>query len=227
MFAIFFTEAMDPFYEICSSFPTVVFTVLLFFCLLYWAIAVLGLIDIDIFDVDIPDDISINDAGDDLSNLNVMAGLLLKLGLNGVPVTIIISCIALLGWMISFTLVYFINPLIPGAILEFLTGIPILIGSTYLAAMATALLIKPLRPLFLATNQHTDKIILGQVAIVRTGRVDKNFGEANVADGGAGLIVKVRPYKDETFKHGDRVVLLEYIAAENIYKVISENDFTS
>lgn len=229
MFAVFFTEAMDPFYEICTSFPTVIFTVILFFFVLYWTLAVLGLVDIEILDFDVPDSMDIGDigdVGDDFSNLNIMAGLMLKLGLNGVPVTIILTSIALLGWMISFTLVYFINPLIPGALLEFLAGIPILIGTTYISAMLTAVFIRPLRPIFQATNQEVQKTIVGQVAIVRTGRVDKAFGEATVEDGGAGLIVKVRSYKDETFKKGDRIVLLEYIAEQNIYKVISEADFT-
>ncbi|WP_083607943.1 OB-fold-containig protein [Teredinibacter haidensis] len=222
MFAIFFTEAMDPFYAICSSFPTVIFTVLLIFCVLYWVLAVLGLVDIDFLDFDISDDI---DLGDELNNLNVMSGLLLKLGLNGVPFTIVMTMIALLGWMISFFVVYFLYPWVPGVILEFLVGIPVLVGSTYLAAMLTAAMIKPLRPIFKSANQQVEKSIVGQIAIVRTGRVDQSFGEATVEDGGAGLIVKIRSYKDETFSRGDHVVLLEYLATENIYKVISENDF--
>ncbi len=224
MFAVFFSEKMDPFYQICSSFPTVVFTVLLVFCVLYWALAVLGMIDIDVLDLDLPDDIDINDF-DDMSNLNVMSGLLLKLGLNGVPITIVLTSIALLGWILSFVVVYFLFPYIPGALLQFIAGIPIFIGTVYLSAIITAAIIKPLRPVFLATNQEVQKTIVGQTAVVRTGRVDKNFGEATVEDGGAGLLVKVRPYKGETFNRGERVVLLEYIEEENLYKVISEDDF--
>lgn len=226
MFTIFLTDAMDPFYQICSSFPTVIFTILLFFCVLYWAVAVLGLVDIDILDFDLPDDIDIGNSGDDLSNLNVMSGLLIKFGLNGVPFTIVVTCIALLGWMLSFTLVYFIYPFVPGALLEFLIGIPLFIGTTYIVTMITATIIKPLRPIFKAANQQVEKDILGQVAIVRTGRVDNDFGEATIEDGGAGLIIRIRPYKNEKFKRGDEVVLLEHVASENIYKVISKNDFT-
>ncbi|SMF47349.1 Protein of unknown function [Alteromonadaceae bacterium Bs31] len=224
MFAIFFSEKMDPFYEICSSFPTVVFTVLLIFCILYWALAVLGMVEIDILDFDIPEDIDINNF-DDMSNLNVMSGLLLKLGLNAVPLTIVLTLIALLGWVISFLIVYFLFPFVPGALLKFLVAIPVFIGTAYVSAMITATVIRPLRPIFQAANQEVEKTIVGQVAIVRTGRVDKKFGEATVEDGGAGLLVKVRPYKEEQFKRGDRVVLLEYIAEENLYKVVSESDF--
>ena len=67
--------------------------------------------------------------------------------------------------------------------------------------------------------------MLGQVAIVRSSRVDRLFGEASFDDGGAGLIIKVRAMNDQVFKRGDRVVLLEFVAQENIYKVISEQDF--
>lgn len=225
MFALLFTEEMDPFYEICSSFPTVLFTALLVFSILYWVLAVLGLLEIDILDFDIPDG-DISEFGDELNNLNVMSGLLLRLGLNGVPFTIVITMIALIGWVLSFLVVYFTYPFIPGDILEFLVGIPVLVGVLYVSAMVTAKIIKPLRPIFQATNQQVEKTILGQIGTVRTGRVDKKFGEVIVEDGGASLLVKVRPYKDEEFKRGDRVVLLEYDSVENIYKVISEADFT-
>lgn len=223
MFAALLTETMDPFYEICSSFPTVIFTVLLALCVFYWVFAVLGLVEIDVLDFDF----SLDDGGaaDSVDNLNVMAGLLLKLGLNGVPFTIVLSLITLIGWLTSFVVVYFLFPWVPGALLEFIVGIPIFVGVLYMSSMVTAQIIRPLRPLFLEADQHVEKHIVGQVGIVRTGRVDKAFGEATVEDGGAGLIVKVRSYKDEAFTRGDRVVLLEYDAVSNTYRVISEKDF--
>lgn len=227
MFAIFFTPEMDRFYEIVSSFPTVLFSVFLILSIFYWLLAVLGLVDIDILDMDVGDiDADLPTSGNhDLTNLNVMSGLLLKLGLNGVPITIVITLIALIGWVISFLAVYFIYPLIPLSLIQFLLGIGILIGTLYIAAMCTAVLIKPLRPIFLASNQEVQVTILGQTAIVRTGEVTNDFGEATIEDGGAGLIIKVRPYKNEVFHRGDRVVLLEYIKDLNVYKVVSEADF--
>lgn len=226
MFAILVSDKMDVFYENITSFPTVIFTVFLILCFFYWIIAVLGLIDFDFLDFDLPDgdvDLGVNDS---LDNVNVLAGLLLKLGLNGVPFPIVFSIITVLGWLICYYAVYFTFPLVPGSFLEFIVGIPIFVGSLYLAAMITAKIIKPLRPIFRAANQEVQKTILGKIAIVRTARVDKTFGEATVEDGGAGLIVKVRSFKDETFARGDRIVLLEYVKEENIYKVISETEFS-
>ena len=225
MFAIFFTEAMDPFYKIITSFPTVIFSVLLILCFFYWCFAVMGLIDFDFLNIDIPDaDIDL-DAGDSVSNLNVLAGLLFKFGLNHVPLPIIVSIMSLLGWFFSYYIVHFLYPYVPDGILEFLIGIPILLGVLYFTAMLTGLIIKPFRPMFKAANQEVEKEIVGQIAIVRTSRVDKDFGEATVEDGGAGLIVKVRSYKDEVFKKGDRVALLEFVKEQHVYRVISENEF--
>lgn len=226
MFAILATDKMDVFYGNITSFPTVLFTILLILCFFYWIIAVLGLIDFDFLDFDIPDgdlEVGVNDS---LDNVNVLAGLLMRLGLHGVPFPIVFSIITLLGWFICYYAVYFLFPFVPGALLEFFVGVPVFVGSLYLAALITAKIIKPLRPIFLAANQEVQKTILGKVAVVRTARVDKTFGEATVEDGGAGLIVKVRSFKDETFARGDRIVLLEYVKEENIYKVISEAEFS-
>ncbi|GAB1264219.1 hypothetical protein NBRC116493_10710 [Aurantivibrio infirmus] len=225
MFAIFLTEAMDPFYQNVTSFPTVFFSFFLILCFMYGCLAVLGLVDLDFLNFDIPEaDLDI-DAGDNLSNLNVLSGLLVKLKLNGIPIPFVIFLITLIGWFICYYAVYFIFPFVPDGIIEFLVGIPILIGTLYAAAFITALIAKPLRPMFKAADQQVEKNIVGQIAVVRTTRVDGGFGEASVEDGGAGLIVKVRSYSDEVFARGDRVALIEYVKEEHVYKVISESEF--
>lgn len=226
MFAIFFSEKMDPFYEIVVSFPTVIFTVFLMLSIFYWCFAVLGLVDIDIFDVDLPEpELSVEGSASALSDLNVMAGALLKLGLLGIPLTIVITVFALIGWMISFTAVYFTDALIPDGVVQWLFNIVVFIVVVYISAKLTAICISPLKPLFAATLQNTRKSVIGQIAIVRTSEVTQTFGEANLNDGGAGLIIKVRSYKDETFAKGDRVALLDYNPDENAYRVISEKEF--
>jgi len=88
-----------------------------------------------------------------------------------------------------------------------------------------SLLVRPLRPLFLKLEATTSKSVLGQVAIVRSGRVTAAQGEATLEDGGAGLILRVRADEAHGFKRGDRVVLLEYLEAEHAYRVITEDEF--
>jgi hypothetical protein len=211
---------MDIFLQIIFTFPTVFFTFFLALSVVYWLLTVLGFAGIEALNLDL-------DGADSVASLNVFSGLLFRLGLNGVPITIVISLISLLGWMLCFLVVYFVYPWIPLRWLQFVIGMPVIVGLLYFSAIITAVLIKPLRPIFLASNQQVQKQIVGQVAVVRTGEVNRNFGEAYLEDGGAGLIIKVRSYKDEVFKRGEKVVLLEYVAGENIYRVVSETDFNN
>ncbi|UZE96195.1 hypothetical protein [Alkalimarinus alittae] len=226
MFAILLSDKMDPFYQNIASFPTAFFTFFLVICLLYWLVAVLGLIDLDVLDFDIPDpdgQLGVNQT--DLSTPDMLAGLMLKLGLYGVPVTIIVSFIALFGWFTCYFVVHFLFGFIPDGFLRYLAGLPVLLVTLYFSTMLTAYTIRPIRPLFKKASQNTVTEVLGRTAIVRTSKVNNSFGEVFLADGGAGLILKARSTGDEVFNKGDRVVLLEYMEVENVYRVISEKEF--
>lgn len=227
MFAIFLMEDMNPFYENVTSFPTVIFTFFFVLTMLYWLIAMLGLVDLDVLDFDIPEvDSDLNVEGG-LSSADALAGLMLRFGLVGVPVTIIVSIIAIVGWIICYYFVYFLFDYIPEGFLRYLIGIPIFIISLYVAVMITSVVIKPIRVFFSKVEEQasTSKYVVGQTAVVRTSRVDETFGEALLEDGGAGLILKVRACGEHSFKKGDRVVLLEYIKEQNVYRVVSEDEF--
>ena len=143
MFAIFFHEGMNPFYENVSSFPTVIFSVVLGVCLLFWLLAILGFADIDALDIEM-------DGGESVG----IGGILVKLGLNGVPLTIIISLMSFFGWIASYIMVAILNPIIPGRLLELLIGFPIFFGALYIASMITAVVIKPIRSLFKKNGGH-------------------------------------------------------------------------
>ena len=82
-----------------------------------------------------------------------------------------------------------------------------------------------MRPIFKKMEQDVEKLVMGQTAIVRTSRVDNDFGEALLDDGGAGLILKIRSTGSNTHKQGDRVVLIEYLKELNVFRVISEEEF--
>ncbi|MBV1920937.1 MAG: hypothetical protein KUG73_09665 [Pseudomonadales bacterium] len=227
MFAILLSDKMDPFYQNIASFPTVFFTFFLALSMVYWCIAALGLIDVDALDfdgVDVDGEIDIN-TDTSISSADVVAGLIMRLGLRGVPVTIIITLISLIGWILCYYTVYVLFDWIPEGIFRYLISLPIIAGCLYVAAVMTAIAVKPFRRLFEKMEQKTEKKVLGQTAIVRTMRVDSGFGEATLEDGGAGLIFKVRAIGEITFEKGDRVVLLEYVKENNTYNVISEEDF--
>jgi hypothetical protein len=224
MFAILLSSKMDPFYAIILSFPTAIFSVLLVFCLLFWLVAILGMLDISF--LDIPDIDSEADMGDEgASTPDAVAGIILKLGLNGVPLTIIITIIALVGWLLSYYIVHFIFVYVPGGLLHYIAGFFSLAITLYISVIITGKIIKPLRPLFKKMEQDVERLVMGQTAIVRTSRVDQSFGEASLDDGGAGLILKIRASEGAKYKRGDKVVLIEYLKELNAFRVVSEKEF--
>mgnify|MGYP003686053313 CR=1 FL=1 len=220
MFAVLLSDKMDPFYQNISSFPTAIFTFFLLLFMLFWLVAVLGFVEIDA--LDLPD----IDLDTDHATPDAISGLIMKFGLHGVPITITLSILSLLGWFISYYAIYFFGGLLGDGLIRFGYGLMVFISTLYVAAKLTSIIIRPLKPLFKKMEQSTEKLVLGQTAVVRTSRVDNSFGEAILEDGGAGLILKVRSTNDDTFKKNDRVVLLEYVEDQNAYRVISEKEFT-
>ena len=222
MFAIFLHESMNTFHQIVTSFPTVIFTVLLILSLLYWIVAVLGMVDIDLLDMDYDGDI---DAADSSAAQSGIAGLLLKFGLSGVPLTIIITFIALFGWLISYYSTYFLIPLVPTTLFKFIASVGILLGTFYFATMMTAIVIRPIRKIFEKLEIDETKHVIGQTAIVRSSEVTSETGEAILNDGGAGLLLNVRANKDERFIKNDEVVIIEQLNDNNLYRVIAKSEF--
>jgi hypothetical protein len=221
MFAILLNKGMDPFYQNISSFPTAIYTFALAICTLYWLLAIIGIVDLEL------DILEFDGIESNASTAEALTGVMLRFGLNGVPVTLIISFLSLFGWLTSYYGVHYISPLLPQGIFYYIFGLIILLASFWFALLLTALVVKLLRPFFCKVEQQTSKSLLGKTAIVRTSKVTDSFGEVFLDDGGAGLILKVRAIDDQKFIKGDRVVLLEYVESRNIYRVILEQDFIS
>lgn len=223
MFAIFVHESMNPFHQTVTSFPTVIYTVLLITCALYWVVAVLGLVDIDVLDIDLDGDI---DAADSASAQEGIAGLLHRLGLNGVPLTIVLTFISIIGWLLCYYATYFGAALLPDVgVLRIAIGLVTFVIATYITVLITAQLIKPLRSMFHKLDYDETKHILGQVVTVRSAIVTQERGEAELNDGGAGLLLNVRATDGDEFSKGDEVVVVEHIEQQNIYRVIAKSEF--
>ena len=142
MFAIFFHESMTPFHQTVTSFPTVIYSVLVVVCILYWLIAVLGFVDLEILDLDMDGDIDSADSADAQSSI---AGLLHKLGLNGVPLTVILTILTTIGWLSCYYTIYLGGYLIPEFWpIKLACNIAIFITATIFSTLLTAQVIKPI-----------------------------------------------------------------------------------
>jgi len=214
---------MNPFHQTVTSFPTVIFTVLLIVCALYWVVAVLGLVDLDIIDIDMDGDI---DASDSTSVQEGIAGLLHRLGLSGVPFTIILSFISVFGWLFCYYATYYGAKILPNLMVIKLVGATVtLLVATYLSILVTAQAIKPLRKFFNKLEYDETKHILGQVVVVRSSLVNRDRGEAEMNDGGAGILLNIRSTGDDEFRKGDEVVVVEHLEEKNLYRVVAKSEF--
>ena len=225
MFAVFLHESMNPFHQTVTSFPTVIYTVLLIVCVLYWAIAMLGLVDLEILDIDLDGDI---DSTDSAETQSILAGVLLKLGLNGVPLTIVLTIIAIIGWLICYYTTYFGAKLLPDLnIIKIIAALVTFVIASYITVLITAQVIKPLRALFSKLDVDETKHIIGQTVVVRSSVVNTERGEAFMNDGGAGVLLNIRTSAGSEFKKGDHVVVIEKLERDNHYKVIAESEFSN
>jgi hypothetical protein len=200
-----------------SLYPTVIFTGLVMFVTLYWVVSLLGMTDMDTVDI--------GESGGDadvanLSSTGFFTGLMLKFGLYGVPLIIILSLVSLIGWVLSYLYTSFLHQNFDSGLLYYVFGTGALIFVLVISMWLTGIIIAPIRKNIANIPKRNAASNLGKIAIVRTLSVTNEHGEAELSDGGAGLILKIRSEaQDSLLKKGDEVVLVEYIAAANIYRV--------
>ncbi len=205
-----------------TTYPTAIFTGMVMFVTLYWLVSLIGMADMDAVEIgDVGDVGDVSEMGD-IADIGFFSGILLRFGLYGVPFVLILTSISLIGWVLSYLYSSFLNQHFPSGVLHYVFGTGAFIVVLVLAMWTTGLLIAPIRKSFEKVPKKNSKMFLGKTAVVRTFTVDDKHGEVSLEDGGAGLIFKVRAIDDNTFKQGDRVVLSEYVAEENIYKVVAE-----
>nr|CAM96117.1 putative transmembrane protein [Pseudomonas fluorescens SBW25] len=204
---------MDRFIEISLSYPVIIFSFVLCVAVIYWVVAIFGIADVESHNVDAD------------GAFDGLGGLLMKAGLDGVPLTIAFTLVSLFAWLTIYLAdIYLLGHIAPGIMLV-VAGIVASVVATVAGMFVAGFLLKPMRPLFKKIGAPTAKSIIGHIATVRSGSVTDNDGVAILEDGGASMILNVRTMNGATFLRGDRVALLEYQAEKNCYIVIGEDDF--
>lgn len=210
---------MNLFLQNCLTFPAIIFSGLLIIVMFYWLCAAFGLLDIDLFSVDT----SIDSNGFDATGF---AGWLTKLGLAGIPITIILTLFTLFGWLLSYFSVHWFIRFIDLTLLRYFVAVVALFIILFISLHLTALCLKPLRDKLANYNKPKSvHQLMGKLATVRSGEVNEQKGEAVLEDGGAGLILQIRAASTENIKRGDRVVIISYEADSHSYHVVTEEEF--
>ena len=204
---------MPLFISIITTFPTVIFTVLLSVAVIYWLISLSGLVDSDVVEGDVGD-----------GGWMALGGLLATLGLHGVPLPLVITLLALIGWLFSYfaTLLLGIH-LNPGLLLWLFNGVVLTLGFV-IATILTSFLIRPLRALFRpAQRLALEQRLISKQCIIRSATVTKKQGHADVHLDGDHFILQVR--SDSALARGENAFIIQYLVNEDAYWVMSEKDF--
>jgi hypothetical protein len=187
-----------------------------------WLIIALGLIDMEILDLSIDIDVET-----DPNSVSGIASFLATLGLSGVPIFIVLTIIFFVSWIICYTAVKYILFWNNFDSIRYIIGSIILVGSFLVSIPITAQLVKPLRKLFTKLNNDStsSESLIGKQCIVRTTKVNEQFGEAECINQGASLILKVRAHEKFQLKNGDLARIIEVDQKSSIYQVIPEKEF--
>lgn len=222
---------MDEFLSVATSFPTAIYTVLLSVVTVHWLLSALGILEIDTLDGLLPDHIGSD--GLDAAHAHHghstdhggMSGLLMKFGLHGVPIMVVITIIAIVGWAFCYFFdLYVLSGMTLGA-LGVVADIATVIGGLLLSIPIARIALTPVRRMLRRFAPVSQRPLLGRYAEVRSPEVTKTHGQAWLDDGGAGLILQVRAETSGQFVRGDRVVLVEYLEQQNAYRVITGEEF--
>lgn len=227
---------MSIFLDTALSFPTVVFTFFLCLSTILWLLTALGFLGVDagqagdIGDIgDIGGDIGLfgthAHAETDTISVQETMGFMSRFGLNGIPITIVISLTSLLGWVTTYSAQKWLLNQISVALFYYLAGLVVMLLAFFISVMITAKICAPLRRSLLESTAPSKAKLAGQTATVLTSLVNMQFGEARLNDDGADLLLKIRAEEKLGFKKGDKVVLLQYLPDQHAYLVISEAEF--
>lgn len=207
---------VNDFLQTALTFPTVAYSVLLAVCAVYWLLAATGLADGDALD-------ALGGEGD-AGEAGAAAAMLSRLGLPGVPLMVVLTTLSFAAWVGT----YFVQLLVLRHMPEdarTAAGIGTLVGMLVPALAVTSLALRPVSRMMVKLRPATDASLLGKAGVIVTPTLTADSGQAAVDDGGAGLILQVRHGDPGALARGDRVVLIEYLAGENAYLVVSEPKF--
>ncbi len=218
---------MDDFLHASLSYPTVLFTVLLGVVLLYWLLVILGAVGLDLLGghdhgVDLGHDADVGhalEAADGADATEAPSAFRLR----QVPVTVSLSLLVFWGWLSCHLGSHYLLPK--------LSFLPSGVGSTALllagmvsATLLTKLCIAPLAPLFHTHQATRRQDLVGQFVTIRTGRVDRNFGQALLDDKERSLLLEVRCDAERGLKRGQRVLVISVDEATQSYDVEPVDD---
>ncbi|XOV79954.1 MAG: hypothetical protein ACFHVJ_03115 [Aestuariibacter sp.] len=196
------------------SFPIVIYAFPMLLCIMFWVITLIGFVDIEVFDFSTDSELSESGASDG-------GGWLQSLGLDGVPLTVAITLVDTYALAFTYLAKKYLMPLFDGLASAIAIGSITALVALLLAIPVSAICIKPLRRFFHTHEGERKSDLIGTICTVTTGSVNQGFGQAT---GDNGMVFSIRAQEPNELAKGSRVVLIEYLPAEDTYQVVSESE---
>ena len=207
---------MEAFLHNISHFPGVLPTFVVGVLLAFWLLAILGMLDFETFG---PDWLGGGDLELDTDTEGSSApDILVALGLDRMPFSIVVSALAFFWWLFSMFAQQWLSGWLP--LPGWLLGSLILIGSALLALPVAARCLRPLRPVFAVHHGTTSVDLVGRRCKVLTLRVDENFGQIRVElPEGSDYTLKAWARTPNQLGKGSSALILSYDEDSDRYEI--------
>ncbi len=208
-------------WQILSTFPTIVPTVLLGVLTIYWLLSIVGVVDVgDHGDIDLDIDAGHATHSDgDHADLSTLAGYLVALGLGGIPLSIVASVLVFVVWFVTAVMHQYAVAYVPTVLLRILAGIGTLLFATALAIPIAARVLKPMRGLFVKHAARNNSSLVGLSCKIITQSVDERFGRAEVDNHGAALNIRVWAQAPNSLVKNSLAIIVDYNETTQQYEV--------
>ncbi|MEO0601172.1 MAG: hypothetical protein AAF211_07035, partial [Myxococcota bacterium] len=183
---------------IVLTFPTAVFALALAVAAVFWSLSLLAGIGADILDgadvdldADVDMDAEVEVEADASASTGTWVALAQLLRLGRVPLTVTLTLLAFGGFIASFLLTWLATE-VAGGPLGALGAFGVLVLAGVGAALTANVGSQPLEPIFKTHTARSNRALVGEVCTVTTGRVDEQFGQAELVVDHDHLTIQVR-----------------------------------
>lgn len=235
---------MSEFLNTAFTMPTAIFSGLLVLVVLYWLMVLLGALDLEIFDslfggaegaadglldgaadgaLDSAMEGALDGAADGAAEgavetgMDQRGGCLSLLAIGQIPVSITGSFLVFFAWLFSMGGVELAMRF--GGTASLGIGLAVAAGALGLGLVAAAVAIQPLRRLLRYEEATGRRDLVGRICTVTTRTVEADFGQAEVIDGGAGILIQVRCPEANDLTRGSRALIFNYDPKREVFLI--------
>lgn len=229
---------MDQFIAALLAPPALFFTLLLGAALLYWLMVIVGALDLDLIHLDHAGDGHGHEVGDGHGHdghdggdgHGMLHGVLEFLSVGKVPITLIGTCLVLIGWLVCMTAQLTLVPLLAAALPLWLLALVLFAAALVVALPLTAVAMLPFRSAFATPDNPGQKggiSLVGQLARVTSRTVDPTFGTAVCTMGGSDIVLNVITGRSDLILTKDQqAVIVHYDDERQVHVLGPAPDYT-